>query len=391
MRVLLAINSESPFVPIWVKAYLRAGISIDIVSRFGLLRSPHRQRVLDAYRRLRNADVRVLDSSRSVRPTTPMEYPRVALRVAALTQRYEYDGMHAHFLQTRGFMTHFSAARRTILSPYGSDVFRPGLWGWSAPRPLVNAVIKSVIRTADLILPTSRHMAQYLTDVFDADSSRMFTMPWGIDLDEWRSPSPRAVSPSVREMTEDLNGIVFISYRTAKPVYRVHLLPLIHHLLLKRGIDSTFIYCMNTHGDDPYVQRVLGLIRRLGLEDRSRVVLRPLSPPDLRFLLDRSDYFFSIPTWDQLAQTLLEGLYAGVVPIVSPMPAYADVFDHGAQGVIVEPDPHIVARRLQEAINARLHEDEDMLMTNRRVIEAHYNQMRNMGLILRRIVDVLYA
>ena len=247
MRVLLAMNSESPFVPVWVKAYLRAGVSIDIVSRFDLSRNPHLSRILEAYADRGSARIRVLDSSVYGGTSTPMDYPRVALRIAALTQRYDYDGIHAHFLQTRGFMTHFSAARRTILSPYGSDVFRPGLWGWSAPRPLVNAVMRSIVRDADLVIPTSRHMEQYLINTLGADPTRTFTMSWGIDLEEWASPSPSEVPDDVREMAEGHDGTVFMSYRSARPVYRISALPLIHHHLERMGIESTFISVSYTH------------------------------------------------------------------------------------------------------------------------------------------------
>ena len=87
--------------------------------------------------------------------------------------------------------------------------------------------------------------------------------------------------------------------------------------------------------------------------------------------------------------TLLEGMYAGVVPVVAPLPAYADVFEEGARGVIVDSSPQAMAEEVARAVRAHVHEDSAIVEDNRRLIEAHHDQRENMKKILRRIVEVL--
>jgi glycosyltransferase involved in cell wall biosynthesis len=89
-------------------------------------------------------------------------------------------------------------------------------------------------------------------------------------------------------------------------------------------------------GDGPERERLEGLARDLGLVDRVR--FRGMVPLDeVAAVFARADLQILPSRQEGFGKVLLEGMVQGVVPLLSPSPAAADIAGGGSRGVIIDP------------------------------------------------------
>jgi glycosyltransferase involved in cell wall biosynthesis len=68
-------------------------------------------------------------------------------------------------------------------------------------------------------------------------------------------------------------------------------------------------------------------------------------------IMHASDVYVCIGTHDLLCSSILESLCTGLVPVVSPIPAYHAVIKHGVNGFFVDPvTPENVAAQVNEVL-----------------------------------------
>lgn len=381
------MNAENLFVPMWLQAYLKSGYYIDLISRYSLRKNAHLHKMesliqSDDWKRFRN------QTTKSALPIRAFDYIKLASQISAITRKEHYDAVHAHSLEIRGIISGLANVDKLIISPYGSDVFGNQRWGKFAPDSFVMSLIKKVLQKADLVLPTSKYMENYLINRFNVEPSCIFTQSWGIDLNLWDKKGI-GTSGILDKIEIAPDSIVFLSYRVAKPHYRIHIMPLIQARLEKLGLKTHFIYCMVKSPKDAYVQEVNGLITKLNLTKKSTQFCYPLRPDELKDLLSISNFFFSIPEWDQISSTLLEGMYSGVVPIAVPLPAYIDVLTNECTAIVSPPVPNTIANQIFDMVRKGTHIDDDALRRNMLIVSRDHNRKENLVNIMQKISEVL--
>lgn len=383
--MLLTMNAESYFAPFWIREYLDHGVSVDLASTYSLERNKwmNQQHLQDV-----NTDLTEINAKVPLLNWKRLDYLLLGAKLVTRSRRENYDALHVHSLDIRGVLANFSSFKKLILSPYGSDVFQTNKWRIA---PLLDNVTVSLMRRilnkANLILPTSDHMSETLQNEYGVNPSRIYTKSWGVNIQEWKSAIPPP--DFIENITQGIEParVVFFSYRTAREHYRLHWLPMIHKALESRGVKSHFIYVLRGETSREYLDRLVSEIRDFSLDCHSTLIFNSIHLNQLKGLLELSDYFFSIPTWDQLSATLLEGMYCGSIPIVSPMPAYAEVLDR-SRAVVADTIKGFI-QGIGTAVKQGMHKDRQTIASNRLVVQIDHDREKNMNMIMDRIVDTI--
>ena len=385
-RVLLSINAENFFVPMWVNLYLENGFGVDLISRYNLRNNRYYDR-LKTSQQFKSSSLRFLLSKNRFLRTKPIDYTKMLVQSYVTSQMFEYSALHIHSLEIRGLAALVSKVKKIILSPYGSDIFDDAKWG-PIPKSIPDHFIRRVIARGDLILPTSKFMEQRIVSHFGADPSRVFTKSWGIDLSYWDKCIPKP-PPQISKTKLDENTVIFLSFRSAKPAYRIHLLPYVQKVLERQGIDTLFIYCFNLTERTEYADNIINTIRRLSLSDKSIIFYNPIRSETLKALLQLSHFFFSIPRWDQISSSLLEGMYMGSFPVISSLPAYSELIEQGCRAVMTSATIKSIAESLIDAIQNELYTSQDILSRNRSTVTRYHNRERNLQEIKNKILEAI--
>ncbi len=104
--------------------------------------------------------------------------------------------------------------------------------------------------------------------------------------------------------------------------------------------------------DAETVESLAAHARARGAEDAVEIHLKP-SDADLKTLVGRSGYVASASAYEGFGLTIVEGMSAGLLPVVSPLPPFVKLIDALGDGVVIAPeDPAGSAERLEAAFRA---------------------------------------
>lgn len=219
-----------------------------------------------------------------------------------------------------------------------------GLGFFPALESPAREIVKHCVDRADLVLPVSRRLWHRMAGSCPALLAR-----------EWRCVRPPVDVGSVRRLASGPQSVVtrgdvpaVLTIARLSPEKQVPLCVRVHHALETAGVHFRW-YVVGTGPDEP---RVRAEIRDLGLEDRfillghQENVFPVLNACEVLALFSHSE---GCPT------VVLEALALGVPVIMTGVGGADEVVEHGATGLIVDPDPDAIAAGL-----ARMVQDADL-------------------------------
>ncbi len=285
----------------------------------------------------------------------PPEEPLEGVAVHPLVPPFHRDPARASWIDFCGP----TAGLRRLLHDLGVDVLMPSYatnYGWMALRSgfrplllntwtydvsvypfsglrgvLFRPIVRHVLRHADAILTDGPALATFVRSHYPVNPERVVSALWGPDLSTFPfSPARRAGARARWRVPTE--APVVISARGVSDWYGPgQVLPALMALLDARPDVHVLVLTLE-HERSEATRRLLD---RLAAHPRARVVDRFLAREEMADAWAAADVLISVPPHDGISVAVLEGMYAGVIPVVSDIPSNRAIVRDGENGFLV--------------------------------------------------------
>lgn len=137
-----------------------------------------------------------------------------ALRIRGIIRDIRPDILHAHYAGSYGLLGLLAGVRPFVVTAWGSDILFSGReWGKSA-------IIKKVLRRADLITCDAHHMVDAMRGL-GADATKIRIVYFGVETDRF---CPGTADPAMVSQWGAEGRPIVISLRSLEPVYDIETL-----------------------------------------------------------------------------------------------------------------------------------------------------------------------
>ena len=216
-----------------------------------------------------------------------------------------------------GLATAYGGPYPKVLTVWGKDVHQDAdatrLGGW---------IVTHALRGVDCITANDDSMPQYLERRFGIDPARVRAFSWGVDLSVFR-PGLREEAERWRQALEIPAGAsVLLSPRNFIPHWGSELLLEALPEIVRERPGAVFMILRGGAGAAEAFQTARARCEAAGVGRAVRFIDRVLTAQEMAGLFNLAAAFISIPATDLLAQTVLEGMACGCLPILSDRPAY---------------------------------------------------------------------
>ncbi|RKQ85532.1 glycosyltransferase [Brockia lithotrophica] len=244
------------------------------------------------------------------------------------------DILHAHYATGYGTLGRLSRFRPFLLSVWGSDVYEYPFYS-----PLHRYIVTKNLRAADLILSTSRAMAQQ-TLKLEPNVRGIEITPFGVDVAQFR-PQPEYKDPR------------FFTVGTVKslaPQYGIDLLlhafALAQRYLVETAPDVGRSLRLLIVGDGPERKRLEALSRHLGIDKRTTFV-GAVPHREVTRYLNQLDVYIALSRYESFGVAVLEAQACGIPVIVSDVGGLPEVVSHESTGFVVpKENPQSAAEKI---------------------------------------------
>jgi glycosyltransferase involved in cell wall biosynthesis len=316
VRILLLAHAPSVHTRRWALGLAKRGHEIRLLSAHGARGGPpHPARVIGW--RL---------------PVPALRYASAAGAVRQEISSFLPDVVVAHFLPNYGFLAALANASPMFLVCWGSDLLR------NATRtPFHRARARWTLRRADRIHVDARVLRDAAVRL-GADPERVWTRPWGIDVDAFAAEGTWAARRAP-------GGPLRVLWaRQLEPVYDPSTFIRALGLLSRKGIP----FRATMAGTGPLLPALRSLALEEGVADATTFA-GWVDEPGLPALYRDHDAYVSLSRSDSTSQSLLEAMAAGLVPIVTDIEGNREWVRHRQEGLLVPvADPEAVASALAE-------------------------------------------
>ncbi|MEQ8718306.1 MAG: glycosyltransferase family 4 protein [Acidimicrobiales bacterium] len=210
----------------------------------------------------------------------------------------------------------------TVVSCHGSDLRLS-----ARSDPSFARAIREVFARIDIVHCVSHELAGHAVDL-GADPAKVHVGAWGVDLTRFSPTTRPAPLEPVRIITvaryEGLKGHEYALEAIAAVV--------------ERGVDASYVIVGS--GTPQERQRLIGLVRRFGLEDRVELT-GWISPDDVAARMRQAHLFLLASTSEGLNNSTLEAMATGLPVVVTDVGGMPEAVTDGVEGFVVparEPD-----------------------------------------------------
>ncbi len=285
-----------------------------------------------------------------------------AVRMAREVRRLKPDLVHAQYLRGIAWGLPLVRGVPCVATPWGSDVLdEQGAFRESYARALTRAVL----RRADLVTAHSAYLETRLRPLMPPGKS-IARIGWGVDLKRFR---PGLETQPLRRQWAigDERRVVF-SPRLAQPFYRhdrvIRALPAV-----REHVPDVLLVVGGHSPDASYVDSLRRLAFDLGVADHVRFV-GPLAYAEMPQWMNLAEVVVMVPPSDGMPSTLLEAMACGAVPVLTRLPQYAELIEHGRNGFLVDPHDGDLAEALLAALSERAAKETMARLNRARVADA---------------------
>ena len=265
-------------------------------------------------------------------PIAALRYASARAAVRQEIRSYRPEVTVAHFLPNYGFLAAIAGANPWMLVCWGSDLLV------NATRtPLHRARARWTLRRAQSIHVDAENLAEAAVRL-GAEPRRIWTRAWGVDVDALRPAEGwaprRAGSGALRVLWT----------RRLEDLYDPRTFIRALGILSRKGVS----FRATLAGDGPLRTELEALARREGIS-MHLVFTGWIEGERLVALYREHDAYVSLSRSDSTSQSLLEGMAAGLVPVVSDIAGNREWVTHRREGLLVPVgDAEAVACALAE-------------------------------------------
>jgi glycosyltransferase involved in cell wall biosynthesis len=298
-------------------------------------------------------------------------------------RRWQPDILHAHRVNSAGWLAAASGFHPTVITPWGSDVFvqpaRSSLGRWLA---------RYTLQHADLVTVNSQSMGERVVQL-GARQETVKGIQFGVELEIFNPAAPNQKTDLRRRLSFPQDAPVILSTRAIRPNYNIDVILRSIQVVQKSYPGAIFLF-IDYNADPDYKKQLDGLIQELKMEQSIRWLSPTRDRAEMADLYRMSDLVISVPSSDATPVSVLEAMACGVPVISSDLLPLHEIITSGENGWFV---PAGNSQLLGEAINKLLGQCELMkgLGINANIAVAEkYNyelEMRKMETLYEKLVS----
>lgn len=279
--------------------------------------------------------------------------------------RIKPDILHGHFIDYYGHMCALSMFHPTILTVWGSDIYKRR-WQSRRSRLLLNPTLRLVDRITVDSIDMGKEVQKYLKD-----ASKIELVIMGIDRNLFRPGD----GVSFRRKYDLGSDPVIVSTRHFTPLYNIDTIIRSIPYVLKEVPNAKFIL-KDAYG---YLEPELrALAKELNVEHATRFIGE--TPYQMMpEIYQAGDIFVSIASTDGTPSSLLEAMACGASPIVSNVVSCKEWVSDRINGFVVDPkDCEALADRITRLLRD-IETREKFRLRNFEIVAERGDYSKNMG------------
>ena len=289
------------------------------------------------------------------------EFVTAIYKIRQLVKFHQPDMVIAERTTSYGFLAVLSGVKPTAIAQQG----KTDLW----PENSILAPLKKIIqfyafKKADIIHAWGPVMIISMKES-NVDMDKVLVLPKGINLDLFKT-----------NYNNDSNKINAIVTRSLMPVYCHDIILKSFAILNQKGID----FELTIVGDGTQLPDLKDLAKKLNIEDK--VVFTGRIPnTTLPKLLEKADFYISMPRTEGVSASLFEAMATCCYPIVSDIAGNQSWISHRNNGQLIKVDDYqMLADELLWCFeNSELRKD--AVLRNRKFVEENADYKNNMKII----------
>ncbi|TCL61809.1 glycosyltransferase involved in cell wall biosynthesis [Hydrogenispora ethanolica] len=293
IRICFIADATSPHTQKWVRGCLKLHCEIFVIS---------------------HTPGEIPGAQVIVHPLTLLGFPKYCWSVRRLIRGIRPNIVHAHQFGAHGLYAWFSGCGVLANSAWGSDILvnpRRSFW--------LRCLVRFLIKRSDIITSVSSQITSELIQL-GAKPEKILTFMMGVERAdfEWLSQAAKPENP-----------FVICSPRLHEPIYNLPII-LKAFQMISHDYPDVWLWVI---GSGSLTQELRDFAIHNGSE-RIKFWGR-VSPEQSRELLAQSQIMVSIPKSDGTPVSMMEGMAAGCLLIVSDIPAYREWVRHEENGLVV--------------------------------------------------------
>jgi glycosyltransferase involved in cell wall biosynthesis len=259
-----------------------------------------------------------------------IRFPVWSVWLRRFLHQWQPDVLHAHRLNSAGWLAAYSGFHPYIVTPWGSDVFiQPQHSG------LARFLAGYTLRHAELVTVNSQAMGEQVIRL-GARADKVQNVQFGIEMNIFnpQSLTARQDIDLRKRLSLPERAPLVLCPRAISPIYNIDIILQSVPLVRQRFPDIVFVFIVY-NVDQDYKMRLDGMVNDLGLQAN----IHWLSPVRKRSIMAElyhlSDVVISVPTSDGTPVSVLEAMACGRPMIVSDLPSLREYIHHGENGWLV--------------------------------------------------------
>jgi glycosyltransferase involved in cell wall biosynthesis len=290
-----------------------------------------------------------------------LEFELSLFQIKKIIKQQQPDMVIAERTTSYGFLAALSGVKPVAIAQQG----RTDLWPeHSVSLPLKKLLQQYAFQKADLIHAWGPIMTCSMQEA-NVDMNKVMILPKGINLDLFKNNT-------IHDTTK-INAIVT---RSLLPEYRHDIILKAFSILNQKGID----FVLTIVGNGKQLPTLKQLAQHLNIADK--VIFTGRIPNTaLPELLQKSDFYISMPITEGVSASLFEAMASGCYPIVTDIPGNQSWITHQENGQLIPIDNYkMLAEELIwsfENIEYRT----KAVLKNRKFVEENADYSYNMKLI----------
>ncbi len=271
-----------------------------------------------------------------------IRFPVWAVWLRRFIHRWQPDILHAHRVNSAGWLAAASGFHPRVVTPWGSDVIVGPRRSW-----VVRQLARYTLRSADLITTLSHDIGEQVVKL-GAQPERLIHIQFGVELDIFnpKGSFSQEWEDLLRKLRLPENPRLVLSARALTPIYNQDII-LKAIPLVRQHIPQVIFIFRDYNVNQEYKTQLLEIARQLDIEATIRWLPASSDRNEMAELYRMSDVVLSVPTSDGAPVSVLEAMACGKTVVASDLPSLREFIRNGENGWLV---PVRQVNRLAEAI-----------------------------------------
>ena len=309
------------------------------------------------------------DNNSLFKITRTFEFFTAYFALKKIVKTEKPDMVIAERTTSYGFLAATTGVKPVAIAQQGiTDLWPVGSWLIPFKRVLQHYAFKN----ATLIHAWGEAMSQSMLKC-DVDMSKVLILPKGINLEKFTADN-----------IAKNDKIYAVVTRSITPDYCHEIILEAFSELNKRNID----FELSIIGAGINLSKIQNLAKKLNI-DKKVVFFGKISNEKLPIILQKSNFYISMPITEGVSASLFEAMASGCYPIVTDIVGNQFWIKHRENGQLITPNNYkMLADEIVWAFENREYRD-NAINTNRGFIEQHVDYKKNMPIIAKKYHELI--